>query len=206
MDSQNEKQRESQPHEKHAGQADAKSQAISAARDMDARRQEKIQSHLAKTLDSPDTLQACMGPVACDLLEMLQGLKREINEALATGPRALERFENLRSTIELYARLANQAYKLANLEQPADETGRRGAIVAGQKSAAHPRRVAESATVLRGVGYPCRGPPGRRRRPHECPYRTRRRGRPRKGGVVTGWLCRRVVFAPGQLAVQWARL
>ena len=36
--------------------------------------------------------------------------------AVAAGPMALERFESLRSTIELYARLANQAYKLANLE------------------------------------------------------------------------------------------
>ena len=91
--------------------------ASSTVREVEVRRQEKIQEHLARTLDSPDTLQACMGPIACDLLEMLQGLKQGINQAFAAGPMAMEGFDNLRSTIELYARLANQAYKLANLEQ-----------------------------------------------------------------------------------------
>ena len=86
------------------------------AQELRARRQEKILEHLATTLDSANTLQACLGPVACDTFEMLAGLKDGINEALATGPMALEQFENLRSTIELYARLAGLAYKLSDLD------------------------------------------------------------------------------------------
>ena len=36
------------------------------------RRKQKIQEHLAVTLDSPNTSQACLGPVMCDLLEWCQ--------------------------------------------------------------------------------------------------------------------------------------
>ena len=94
------------------------------ARDLGIRRQEKIHEHLAGTLESPDTLQACMGPIACDLLEMLYELKQGITEAFATGPMASERLDNLRPTIELYARLANQAYKLAHLEHRLKESAK----------------------------------------------------------------------------------
>lgn len=95
-------------------------------RALESRRHERIQEYLAATLDSHNILQACMGPVICDLLEMLGGLRREITEVLALGPMELqqfenpielERLENLRPNIELYARLANQVYKLANLER-----------------------------------------------------------------------------------------
>jgi hypothetical protein len=84
--------------------------------DLKRRRREKIQERLAAALDSTDTLQACMAPVTCDLLELLQDLKHGIDESFALGPMALERSEKLRPAIELYARLASQVYKLARLE------------------------------------------------------------------------------------------
>ena len=63
--------------------------------DLNRRRREKIQERLSAVLDSTDTLQACMAPVTCDLLEMLQDLKRGIDEAFGVGPLALERSAEL---------------------------------------------------------------------------------------------------------------
>jgi hypothetical protein len=84
--------------------------------DMADRRRERIQQHLAVTLQSEGTWPACLGPVSCDLLEMLQNLKQDIDAAYATGPLASERFQNLKPAIELYARVTNLVYKLAHLD------------------------------------------------------------------------------------------
>ena len=100
-----------------AAEAASESAVRRSGQELSRRRREKIQERLAAALDSSDTMEASMGPVSCDLLEMLQDLKHGIDEAFAVGPMVLERSERLRPAIELYARLAGQAYKLAQLER-----------------------------------------------------------------------------------------
>ena len=50
------------------------------------RRNQRIQDHLRNVLDSSDTLQACMGPICCDLLEVCQELKRLLDERIRQTP------------------------------------------------------------------------------------------------------------------------
>ncbi len=105
-----------------AGVTDEKTVRV---KDLGQQRRERIREHLAKTLESADTLQACMGPIACDLMEFCQDLKGAIDEAFATDRLPLERFENLRPAVELYVRVAHQAHRLAQLECHINESRQR---------------------------------------------------------------------------------
>lgn len=80
------------------------------------RRKQKIQEHLAVTLDSPNTSQACLGPVMCDLLEWCQELKGAIDAEFAAGPSSVARFEELTPPMETYLKFARQAERLAKVE------------------------------------------------------------------------------------------
>jgi hypothetical protein len=79
-------------------------------------RHEKIQEHLAGTLQVGDTWQACLGPVACDLLELCQTLKAGIDESLVGQQPAGVLPKSLTSTIEMYLKVARQIERLAQLD------------------------------------------------------------------------------------------
>ena len=140
-----------QLHEKEqlvAAEAARESAVPGNGKDLSGLRRQKIQERLAAALDCGDPLVASMGPVSCDLLEMLQDLKHGIDKAFAVGPMALERSEKLRPAIELYARLASQAYKLAHwsIQSSIPSLCDKGRITAG--AAEGPGQPSEERTFV----------------------------------------------------------
>ena len=79
------------------------------------KRAEKIHEHLAVTVHSPDTLQACMGPIACDLMEMCATMKAAISEGFQGTP-SVARLEELMPLIQVYLKLVRQVDRLARLD------------------------------------------------------------------------------------------
>ncbi len=79
-------------------------------------RRKKIQEHLAVTLELPASLQACMGAITCDLLDMCQDLKSAIDEQRGQGSSLTDHWTNLTPAIETYLKVVRQVDRLAQLD------------------------------------------------------------------------------------------
>jgi hypothetical protein len=84
--------------------------------DLNQRRQTKIHEHLGAILDSSDTLQACMGPILCDTLEMCQTLKTALVEKIGDAPSPMIGVKDSMPLIQVYMQTIRQAERLANLD------------------------------------------------------------------------------------------
>ena len=78
-------------------------------------REQKIHEHLGVVLGSPDTLQACMGPILCDILETCAVLKAALGEKIAVSVSPMVGVKESMPLIEVYLQAIRQAERLANL-------------------------------------------------------------------------------------------
>ncbi|MHC4874844.1 MAG: hypothetical protein ACYTGL_00010 [Planctomycetota bacterium] len=85
------------------------------------KRRERIQKHLESALDSPDTLRACLGPVASDLLEMCHELKQALDENLALDADRSDRLRTLMPALQIYLKTVQQTERLARLDVRLEE-------------------------------------------------------------------------------------
>jgi len=84
--------------------------------DLRRRRDQRIQDHLGTVLESPSTLQAVMGPVLCDTLDLCQGMKKLLDEAISRGPSVTVGFKDVMPLLEIYLKTVRQAERLANVD------------------------------------------------------------------------------------------
>jgi hypothetical protein len=94
----------------------SKHAAVGGPSDVGQRRQQKIDEHLGVILASSDTLQACMGPILCDTLEMCTMLKTALVERVADSRSPMVGVENSMTLIQVYLQTIRQAERLANLD------------------------------------------------------------------------------------------
>jgi hypothetical protein len=87
-----------------------------APQEISRQRGDKIQEHLRAVLESGQTLQACMGPVLCDTLEMCQMLKAALAEKIGRVPSPMAGVEKSMPLIQVYLQTIRQAERLANLD------------------------------------------------------------------------------------------
>lgn len=85
------------------------------------KRRSRIQKHLESALDSPDTLRACLGPVASDLLEMCHELKQALDENLALDADRSDRLRTLMPALQIYLKTVQQTERLARLDVRLEE-------------------------------------------------------------------------------------
>ena len=110
------------------------------------RRLERIQEHLAATLDSPSTLQACIGPIVCDLMELCGRMKAAVSEALRDTTPLPAEFERIHPVIEMYFRAVRQVDRLAQLDWRITESRRSGRRSDGRKRATDSGAANEDST------------------------------------------------------------
>jgi hypothetical protein len=80
------------------------------------KRKARIQKHLEASLDSPDTLRACLGPVASDLLEMCHELKLAIDDSLEVDAGRSDRLRTLMPGLQVYLKTVQMTERLARLD------------------------------------------------------------------------------------------
>jgi hypothetical protein len=84
--------------------------------DLRRRRDQRIQDHLGIVLDSSDTLQACMGPILCDILGICQEMKRLLGERISRSPSPTAEVKEFMPLMEMYLKTVRQAERLANVD------------------------------------------------------------------------------------------
>ena len=114
-------------------QTDGNDQPEQRRANLSRRRLERIQEHLAATLDSPSTLQACIGPIVCDLMELCGRMKAAVNEALRDTTPLPAELERIQPVIEMYFRAVRQVDRLAQLDWRITESRRFGRRLDGRK-------------------------------------------------------------------------
>ncbi len=80
------------------------------------KRKARIQKHLEASLDSPDSLRACLGPVASDLLEMCHDLKLAIDDSLEVDAGRSDRLRTLMPGLQVYLKTVQMTERLARLD------------------------------------------------------------------------------------------
>ena len=89
--------------------------AVAQAAALTAMRLEKIQEYLRHSLGKVDPLEANLGAVSADLMQMALRLKEAIEADL--GARQLDHFEKLMPAIDAYLRVTRQIDRLASLDR-----------------------------------------------------------------------------------------
>lgn len=79
-------------------------------------REQKIHEHLGVVLGSSDTLQACMGPVLCDILETCMVLKAALGETISIAASPAVGVKESMPLIQVYLQTVRQAERLANVD------------------------------------------------------------------------------------------
>jgi hypothetical protein len=93
-----------------------KSADVRKTQDLGGRRKQKILDHLAASLGASDTLQACMGAITCDLLEMCQTLKSGLDKEFTRTESPVARARDMSPAMEVYLRVVRQVERLAQLD------------------------------------------------------------------------------------------